>query len=263
MATANIAGQVGGDTFAMGVALAAVDDPFLALGARDQLLGLETIYVDGKLETALIEKTVQRFDQPLADLVGEQLRGEQLVEPAVLPSAVGGDAAAGDQAMEVYVSPQAPRPGMEVHQQPGLGTEVLGVSEHLEKAEADALEEEVADELLVELPEDAQLGRQRAGEVEVVDGEQPLTNPVEPGVDLGPGAQRAGAVSAGVVPGLLDVAVGASLDVSAELGGLALTDGVGGLEMEEGQRAGSLVELEARLEDGAESEVRIHIGGRT
>ncbi len=257
----DVAGQVGRHAVGVTVALLPVDDPRLAPGFADELAGVVSGHVRRQLEVAFVEQPLERFAESLPQWDTDHLRGDQFPHAGSLPLAIRRDAAGRYQAVDVDVGPQGPRPSVEVEEQPRLGAEELGLLEDREDRLADGAEEEIADEALVVAPEEAELGGQRAGDVEVIGGQDALAPLLQPLVDLGPGADGAGAMPTGVIPPLQGVALGAFLDVAAQGGRAAVAQRESGLELERHKLEEVPLEelLESELEDVAEGILRAHI----
>ena len=134
---------------------------------------------------------------------------------------VGGDAAAGDDAMDVGMMLEVLAPGVEDGQEADLGPEVLGIGGDLLQGLGGGPEEQAVDDAGVLQGDRAERRREGEDEVEVLDGQEfglAGLHPVGGGGGLALGAV---AVAAGVVGDLPVAAPVALLDVAAQGGGPA------------------------------------------
>ena len=99
--------------------------------------------------------------------MAQGFQGQQ--EPALAGAPLAGavESAGGDQAVQVRVVAQVAAPGVQSHEQAGLGAEVAGVGTQLEQARADAVEQHLRHGRAVELPECDEGVRQGEDDVKV------------------------------------------------------------------------------------------------
>ena len=177
-------------------------------------------------------------EQPGAELAlehaGDGVHGE---EPAGLfgtgPGVLGGEAAAGDQAMEVGMVHEVLAPGVEDGGEAQLGLEALLAK--LEEGGAGALKEQAIERGLVLEEERAQGGREGEDPVEIADGQQSpslLLEPLAAALVLAGGAV---AVAAAVGPPMSAVALLALPHRPAQLSGATLGQTTQHLEVVSGQ----------------------------
>ena len=177
-------------------------------------------------------------EQPGAELAlehaGDGVHGE---EPAGLfgtgPGVLGGEAAAGDQAMEVGMVHEVLAPGVEDGGEAQLGLEALLAK--LEEGGAGALKEQAIERGLVLEEERAQGGREGEDPVEIADGQQSpslLLEPLAAALVLAGGAV---AVAAAVGPPMSAVALLALPHRPAQLSGATLGQTAQHLEVVSGQ----------------------------
>jgi len=138
--------------------------------------------------------------------------------------AIGGEAASGDEPMEVRMPLESAGPGVEHGEGADAPAEPTGVgAECLERIESRA-DEDAEQRLLVLAHRPPQLGGQREDDVEVWYGQQQLALALEPAARRAVAAPGAGAVMARVIQQMLAPACGALGEVSAKRTGAATHD---------------------------------------
>lgn len=161
-----------------------------------------------------------------AEELTEGADGKEVVDGGGDPAQrIEGQAAAGDDAMDMGVKAQVACPGVQDAGDAEVGAEALGISAEFEEGGSGGGEEEVEDELSVGEGEASELPREGEDDVEGVCGEHAchaLLDPSELGERL---ALWAMSISAGVVGLPVDMAaLGADVPVPAELGRPATSD---------------------------------------
>ena len=191
-------------------------------------------------------------EQPGAELgpehVAHRVDGE---EPAGLfgtgPGALGGEAAAGDQAMEVGMVHEVLPPGVEDGRQTQLGLEAFLAE--LEEGGAGALKEQAVERGWVLEDERAQAGREGEDPVEVADGQQSAPLLLQPEAAALVLAGRAVAVAAAVGPPMGAVTLLALPHRPAQCAGATLGQTAQHLEVMSGQSVTVEVFGQEYLED--------------
>ena len=97
---------------------------------------------------------------------------EQEVRAASQPAAVGGQATAGHQAVQMRVQGQCPAPGVQAHEDAGPRAEMTVLLQQLAQRVAHGPEEGVGAALAVPAPQEVQVTGQRHDDVEVVGGQR-------------------------------------------------------------------------------------------
>jgi hypothetical protein len=132
---------------------------------------------------------------------------------------VFGEAAGGDEQVDVRVVEQGPGPGVQDAEQAGAGAEVAGIGRQGEQGLGRRPEQEPIEELLVGPGDGPQLGRQGEGHQEVETRQQPGALALEPAVGLVGVTLRTVTVAAGVIAVRLGAAGVALAEVAPEGGG--------------------------------------------
>ena len=108
-------------------------------------------------------------------------------------------------------------PGMQCGENSDTSSQVLGIGQELGQRLGGGSKEDVCQLGTVESPEDIELMREGKDDVMMRTGQQSLFPAVEPLSFGKPSALRAAAVPTGVVGNLMEVAVGATVDMPPEL----------------------------------------------
>jgi len=160
-----------------------------------------------------------------ADHAGEGRFGEQEGVGGGLPeSAAVGQAAAGDQAVDVRMEDQPLRPAMEHGEHAGGAAEPARIARQIDDRAGGELDQRAIAGLLMAAQNGPQLLGHGDGDVEVRHRQHLGAAPVEPGRGLRAVALRAGAVAAGMEDMHQAAAVGASPLLAAERRGPAGED---------------------------------------
>ena len=133
--------------------------------------------------------------------------------------------------MDVGVVAERAPPGVQRQQQARGGPQVPGVAQHLQQALAHAVEQQLGQSLAVELPQPEQFVRQGEHHMKVRAPQQSIQLGLHPRLARAARTARAAAVAASVEHLALGVTLGAIVQVSAALGGVARADAVGRTEL--------------------------------
>lgn len=208
----------------------AVDDPSNAMEPVEETA--EAVGVSegsgGPIETELsvAVSTEESIEQLSPKERSERTDGKEVMERSGDPSLhVDGQAASGDDAVEMRVKAQVASPGVEHGGDTELGAEPSRIARKVLEGSGRAGEERVEDEVSIDESESAELPGQREDDVESVGGEHTRHALLDP-ASLSDGlALGTVPVSTGVVGERLDVtAGGADVLVPSELGGPAPSD---------------------------------------
>lgn len=217
-AAAHGAGEVGGDAAAVGVALADADVPLLPGGLAEQGERRGEIEVGRQTERSPAQELLDGAEELASIDDPHDGEREEVSLARRLPDALGRQAAAGGQAVDVGVEHERAAPGVQRCDHTRPCPEMALVGEELEERATGALEEDAGHRPGIPLPEDAQLGGQGEDDVVVIAGQDLPLLLFQPLLDLKVGALGAGAVAAGVVPDLGMVPFGADFGMAAEGG---------------------------------------------
>jgi hypothetical protein len=162
------------------------------------------------------------------ELASEYLRegsnGKQKSPAARTKLAVGGERAAGDDAVQMDMTRERLAPGVPDGGDTDLPAEVLGIApEGLERG-GSRLKQDVVEETGADVDGSVQRVRQREDDVEVLEWKKLLAACVKPSLLCEGSALGAVAISAGVLDGALGVARVTSLQAAAERSGPACLD---------------------------------------
>ena len=203
--------------------LAAAQGPQVALEGRR--IG-EVGEAAAEAQFALLESLLESGQKNAAEAARENAHGQEETGAAGDPTvALGGEPAAGHDAMQVGVVAQIAAPAVQHGQKAELGAEVARVGGNLLEAVSGGAEEQAVQQAAVLQGERGEFGGQREHDMEVLAVEQfraALGQPFGPGRALAFGAV---AVATGAVADAAPAALVALFDLTAEGGGAALFNG--------------------------------------
>jgi hypothetical protein len=195
-------------------------EPFFQGGALIQVLELAV-----ELELSVAEELAEAVAEFGAVDAGQGVDVEEELGIGVFPlGAIQGNAATGDDDVQVVVIQQGLAPGMEDGGEADLGSQV--VAAELQQSLADGLEEEGVEGLAILAEEGIEFMGQGEDEMEVGDGQEVLALAFQPVAGVGALAGGAVAVAAGVGNEVFLAAFGAAVAVAAERVGATLHEGV-------------------------------------
>jgi hypothetical protein len=169
-----------------------------------------------------VEGGPEQREQFAAEDAAEDADRQEKPRPAGDPSrGVGGDPAAGGDAVDMGVMLEVLVPGVEDGEEADLGPEVVGAGGDLLQGLRGGAEEQAVDHARVRQGDRVERRRQGEDEVEIFDGQQFRLAGLHPVGGGGGLALGAVAVAAGVVGDLAVAALIAFLDVAAQFGGPA------------------------------------------
>lgn len=247
-----IASQVQRDAAPAGVRRIDLNVPVRAVQRRDDAAPVGKRLAGRQVQLAALEQVLQTSQELAAEQPLQGLKGQQVGVAGGQPAAIGGQAASGDEGVDVGVAAQGTAPGVQRQQQPGQGAEVARIGEHLQQALAHAVEEQPGHGGAVERPQRQQLVRQREDAVEVRARQQPGKLRIDPGATRSVGAARAAAVAAGVELFDLEVAVRTTQRVAARARPIAVGDAPGRARLARVQAAQSRVARAVLTQDVAQ-----------
>lgn len=147
-------------------------------------------------------------------------------------TAIGAEAAAGDEVMDVGMKDQSAAPSVAHAEHPQLGAEAFGVLGQILEGLRTGAKQQVQSDLQMGADEQPQRFRHREGNQEIRGGQQePLALAGQPGVGVGLAAERAMPVVAGMVAVVKAVTVGAGEECSAAGRGATGADGIQDLSL--------------------------------
>lgn len=215
-AAADIAAEIPDDAAAMLVGRHDADMPLDSAELVEEveaLLGGEAV---GEEQFAVLEGAAQEGEELAAVFGAEDAGRQEEALTGVEPLPVRGEAAAGDEEMEMGMNPEGLAPTVEGGDGAGQGAEMPGVGEEFPERVPAGLEQEMGKEGAVVFPQAVEFGGKGEDDMEVVTMDEAVDLGMDPPGDPDEGAQRTGAVSAGVIPDAFNMALGTLLHVAAE-----------------------------------------------
>ena len=180
----------------------------------------------GQVQAALAVGVFEGLEEEGAEAAREDADGQEEAGPAGDPAiALRGEAAAGDDAVQMGVEGKIRAPGMQDGEEADRGAEVLGVGGDLAQGAGCGAEEQGVECALVLQGDRGDRGGQREDDMEILAVQQFVPALGDPGGAGGALALGAVAVAAGTVAVAAVPAAVALLDLAAEGGGAAFLDG--------------------------------------
>lgn len=178
-----------------------------------------------KLQLSTAEEIAQRCEKQPAEQAGQNADGEEEPWAAGDPGAIGAEASPGCHGVDVRVMEQVLAPGMKEGKEADPGAEVLGIGGDGQQRLRTGVEQKLVEAGLVLQRQRVELLGNREDDVEVFDGQQFGSAPLDPLGPLAVLAFGAVAVAARVVADALLLTVVAAVDMAAESGSAAGLDG--------------------------------------
>jgi len=249
-----VAREVGEDLLGSGEGAFGINDPRLADGLAEE--GSEVARFAQGLEFSVeaqashFEEVIESGNKLSSKDRGEGLDGEEMARMGMLPACfVEGEAAAGDDAVEVVMVHERLAPGVEDSRDADLCGEV--VAAELQQGLACGIKEELQKRNRVLAHERVERVGQGEDDVEVGDGKKGGLLALEPPVAGGALAGGAMAVATGMGREVFLAAMRAAIEMAAEFGTAAAEDGAQRLPLVGGSRSTSARERPARGRDGS------------
>jgi len=254
-----VATKIAKDLLGSGEGALGVDDPGDSVEAVEKLIECRVVS-EPRSSSGVAELAVTaQPSQAVEELATEELAEDTDVKEKPLAAgdpglAVVGEAAPGDDAMEMGVEGELSCPGVQDSGDAEAGTEPLGVVAEVEERARSRSEEQAKEQLPIGTGERTQLRREGKHDVEVVGREDVLESSFDPTGLHERLAFGAVAVPARVVGRLLETALGAEVEMSAECLGSAAFDGAHDFELVTGQSVALAIRLPMRAEDVSDLE---------
>ena len=188
---------------------------------------------------------LQELGEKGADMSLERGQGEEELGAGVGPgAAIEGEAAAGDEVMDVGMEDEGAAPGVEDAEQGQLRVEVFGMGGQVLQGPGAGGEEQVAAEFEMRSDPVTERVGQGEGDQEIGEREQQTRSlPLQPLVGVGLAAERTIAVVAGMVEEMEARALWAGEEVAAQSRGAAAQDPLEDLALPVGHGRAELLEI--------------------
>ena len=216
-----------------------VDHPF-GLADRRQVLseggGIpQGFQIGEELEFAVGISLFESLQKEAAEQAAEYPHGEKETRQASLPLPVGGEAAAGNHAVQVGMQMQVLPPGVQHGEETDLRAQVFGVAGDGEQGSGHGAEQDLVDDFFVVEGDGGDLFRHGEDHVEVLHRQQFGEALLDPALARQPLALGTMAIAAGAIHDARVLAVVAPFDGAAQRGGTAVLDGLHQAVLMQGQ----------------------------
>jgi len=210
-----VASQVKGDAAAAGVGGVDLDVPVLAIQGAQQRGPVRGGLAWWQAQLGAVEQGKQASQELAAEQALQRLEREQEAISSGTPAQIRGQAAGGDQGVDVRVVTQVAAPGMQGHEQARGGTQMTRICQEFEQGVTHGVEEQLDETFAVELPQEQQLMRQGEDDVEMRARQETAEFGVDPACAGTRGAARTTAMAAGVELLVSEVTLRAAKRVAA------------------------------------------------